>query len=141
MPLLAKSRTAATLVVLVPGYLLAVTNSWASVWKLFGASNQPIAAITLTTATAYRAHAKLPKRYTLVPAVFMLATSSAALAWEAFAPGTGYFAAAPAYDLGILCVVLPVLPGLVMHRFARVLLGLDQGPSVAPGPGGHPSFR
>jgi len=142
VPFLAKSRTAATLVVLVPGYLLAVTNSWASVWKLFGASNQLIAAITLTTVTAYLAHQKLPKRYTLGPAVFMLATSSAALAWEAFAPGTGYFtAAAPAYDLGVLCVVLLVLAGLVMHRFARVLLGADQGPNAAPEPGGHPSFR
>lgn len=142
IPFLAKSRIAATLVVLIPGYLLAVTNSWASIWKLFGASNQLIAAITLTTVTAYLAHRKLPRLYTLIPAVFMLATSAAALAWEAFAPGAGYFTAPkPSYELGVISVVLLVLAGLTSYKAVRVIFAGRKGAATMPDHGGHPGFR
>lgn len=142
IPLLGKSRIAATLVVLIPGYLLAVTNSWSSVWKLFGASNQLIAAITLTTITAYLAHQRLPRLYTLVPAAFMLATSSAALAWEAFAPKTGYFTSPnPSYELGIISVILLVLAGLTIYRSIGVIFSTPDKPPTPPSHGGHPGFR
>ncbi|OEU71164.1 MAG: hypothetical protein BA863_12295 [Desulfovibrio sp. S3730MH75] len=137
-----KSRVASTLLVLIPGYLLAVTNSWANVWKLFGASNQLIAAITLTTITAYLAHQKLPRRYTLLPAVFMLVTSSAALAWEAFAPKSGYFTSpTPSYDLGSISVILLILALLTVYKaFAVIFKPKDTAPSVSEDDG-HPGFR
>lgn len=142
IPFLAKNRTTATLVVLVPGYLLAVTNSWTNIWKLFGASNQLIAAITLTTVTAYLAHQKLPRRYTLVPAAFMLATSAAALAWETFAPGAGYFTApTPSYTLGILSVILLVLAVLTIYRSIGVIFSKRTSPPAPREHGAHPGFR
>lgn len=110
--------------------------------EAFGASNQLIAAITLTTVTAFLSHQKLPKLYTLVPAVFMLITSSAALAWEAFAPGSGYFTAPdPSYDLGVICVILLVLACLVMYRSVGVIFSRHAESPPIPGNSGHPSFR
>lgn len=142
IPFLATNRIAATLLVLIPGYLLAVTNSWASVWKLFGASNQLIAAITLTTVTAYLARRKLPRRYTLVPAVLMLVTTTAALAWEAFAPGTGYFTSPrPSWMLGIVSVILLILAGLTVYQSIGVIFGRTREQGVMPDHGGHPRFR
>ena len=142
LPFLAKSRIAATLLVLVPGYLLAVTNSWASVWKLFGASNQLIAAITLTTITAFLANRKLPRRYTLIPAVFMLITASAALAWEAFAPASGYFTAPnPSYNLGVISVILLVLAALTVYRSVGVVFRSRTTTPDIPDNSGHPNIR
>jgi Carbon starvation protein, predicted membrane protein len=142
IPFLAKNRIAATLLVLVPGYLLAVTNSWASVWKLFGASNQLIAAITLTTITAFLANRKLPRRYTLIPAVFMLITASAALAWEAFAPASGYFTAPnPSYNLGVISVILLVLAALTVYRSVGVVFRPRATTPDTPDNSGHPIIR
>ena len=142
IPFLGRSRIVSTLLVLIPGYLLAVTNSWASVWKLFGASNQLIAAITLTTVTAFLAHQRKPRLYTLIPAVIMLATSSVALAWEAFAPGTGYFTAkTPSWDLGCISVILLVLALLTVYRSVGVILHPAEAAPEVPEHGGHPGFR
>lgn len=142
VPFFARSRIASTLLVLLPGYLLAVTNSWANVWKLFGASNQLIAAITLTTITAYLAHQKLPRLYTLIPAVIMLATSTAALAWEAFAPKTGYFVSStPSYELGIISVILLVLAVLTVYKAVGVVFSPKIKAPAIPKHSGHPGFR
>lgn len=142
IPFLAKNRIAATMLVLIPGYLLAVTNSWASVWKLFGASNQLIAAITLTTITAFLANQKLPRLYTLIPAGFMLTTAAAGLAWEAFAPGSGYFTAPkPSYDLGVISVILLVLAALTLYQSVGVIFRPRTETPGIPDHSGHPSFR
>ena len=109
VPLL-RGKVAASLVILVPAYVLAVTHSYGSIWRLFGSANQLTAAITLLTATALLGRAKRPTLFTLVPAGFMLATSLAALVWEMFAPGSGSFTA-PEKDwlLGSVSLVLLAL--------------------------------
>jgi carbon starvation protein len=105
----------ATFIVLIPAFLLALTNSYAEVWKLFGAANQLIAAVTLLTITAMLAAERLPKRYTLIPALFMLLTTTAALLWEMFSPTGGYFTGPkPDYYLGGIAAVLILLESVVI---------------------------
>ncbi len=111
----------ATFVVLVPAFIIALTNSYGQVWKLFGATNQLIAALTLLTATLYLAAQRLPRRYTLIPAGFMLLTTTAALLWEMFAPG-GYFTGAdPNWSLGSIALLLIALEMIMVFKAWRAL--------------------
>ena len=80
-----KNRFAATgLVVLVAGVLaLGKDNSqnplWQKIWPAFGASNQLVAALALLVIAAWLLSKKRPTLYVLIPAMFMLLTSLAAL--------------------------------------------------------------
>ncbi len=126
------NRWLASLVVLVPALLIAVTDSYHDVWRLFGAANQLIAALALITITAYLAQAKLPKAYTLWPAVFMLATTIAALLWESLGGAAGYLTAdQPDWSLGITSMVLVLLAVVIA---VRGLTGLARGSGRQPGP-------
>ena len=107
----------ASAVVLVPAFLLALTNTYAEVWKLFGAANQLIAAVTLLTITLLLANQNLLRRYTLIPAVFMLITTSAALLWEMFNPKDGYLTGAQTnWYLGGISAVLIILEIVIILR-------------------------
>ncbi len=111
-----------TAVVLAPALLLALTNSYAEVWKLFGAANQLIAAVTLLTITAMLAAQKLPLRYTMAPALFMLLTTVCALLWEMFNPADGYFTGAkPNYYLGAISALLILLGSGVLFKGWRAI--------------------
>lgn len=137
-----KGRLAASLFILVPAFLLAVTNSWKAVWQMFGASNQLIAAIALATVTIFLAREGQSIRYSLFPALFMIATALAALVWQAFAPGSGYLRGQTVkWDLGLACLVLMGLGVLVAVQVARNLLGHGDAPAgtgseTAPGGSG-----
>ena len=103
-----RNRLAASLAAVVPAYLLAVMpDAFKSVWPMFGASNQLIAALALIVASAYLFRKRKPTVYTSVPAVFMLVTTMAALAWQAYSHLVK--AAKPNYALGITALVLLVL--------------------------------
>ena len=107
----------ASAVVLVPAFVLALTNTYAEVWKLFGAANQLIAAVTLLSITLLLINQNLPHRYTLIPAVFMLITTSAALLWETFNPKDGYFTGAQTnWYLGGISIVLIILEMVIILR-------------------------
>ncbi len=54
---------------------LALTNGYEAVWKIFGSSNQLLAALALLVATCWLAAKQRPLWYTLLPAIFMFATS------------------------------------------------------------------
>lgn len=115
-------RWLATLVVLAPAFVLALTNTYTQVWKLFGATNQLIAAVALLTITSYLARQRLPLRYTLLPALFMLATTTAALLWEMFNPETGYFMSGGGqWMLGAIAAMLVALEMVVLWKFWRSL--------------------
>jgi carbon starvation protein len=77
-----KNRYVATIVPALCAYALAATGSQSSLWPMFGAANQLIAALAMIVVTVYFAKLKKPKRYTLIPAVFMWVTTCAALAWK-----------------------------------------------------------
>ena len=111
------NRVVASLVLLLPAFILAVTNSWQNVWKLFGTANQLTAAIALLTITAILAKLKKPIYFTLAPAMFMVATTLAALIWECF--GTNGFLTGknPDYLLGVVVIILA---SLAVFAFFRV---------------------
>ena len=117
-----KNRVLSSLVILVPAYILAVTNSYKEIWKMFGTANQLIAGIALITATVLLARAKKPRLVALIPAILMLITTMAALAWEMFSPTTGYFTSAkPNPSLGVISVVLVILSLAVVIQGVRSL--------------------
>ncbi len=102
-----RNNIAAALFLLVPSYFLAVTNSYATVWQMFGTANQITAGIALVTVGVLLAAEGRATRYVMIPAVFMLITTAAALVWELFAPGTGFFVRAnPQWSLGLISLVL-----------------------------------
>ena len=102
-----RNKVAASLFLLVPSYFLAVTNSYATVWQMFGTANQLTAGIALVTVGALLAAEGRATRYVMIPAVFMLVTTGAALFWELFAPGTGFLVRAqPEWSLGALSIIL-----------------------------------
>jgi carbon starvation protein len=126
----------ASFVVLIPAFLLALTNSYSEVWKLFGAANQLIAAVTLLTLTVWLASQNLPKRYTLIPAGFMLLTTTAALLWEMFNTRDGYFLGAqPDYYLGGIAAVLIILEAVVLFGGYKALMAA-RAPELADEPQG-----
>ena len=95
------------------------SGRWSVLWPVFASANQLVAALTLIILTAYLIGIKRPSGYTLYPAVFMLVTTMAALVWNAVR-----FLFPPAGEsinitLGIACVVLLVLGGLVATEAPR----------------------
>ena len=78
-----------TLAILIPAFILAITNSYKSLWTMFGSSNQLIAAIVLIAISAYLVEHKKPVWYTLIPSIFMIITTLGALFYGLFSK-TGY---------------------------------------------------
>ena len=121
-----------TAVVLVPAFVLALTNTYSKVWNLFGAANQLIAAVTLLTITSFLARQQMPLRYTMTPAVFMLITTTAALLWEMFNPLGGYFnSAQPDWFMGTIASVLILLETVVVWQSWRSIKAVDRPHAIA----------
>lgn len=63
-------------------YLLNLSSNFGKIWLIFGSSNQLLAALALIIVTAYYVRRGRPRLYTLLPAVFMVATTIAALGYQ-----------------------------------------------------------
>jgi len=87
---LRKRRIFVTLLILIPAWILAVTNSYENLWKLFGSSNQLIAAITMIGISAFFISKKIKVKFIIIPAIFILVTTLSALLYLTFRTG-GYF--------------------------------------------------
>ena len=74
-----KNRYAASAVTVVAAGALALTGAWNKLWPAFGASNQLVAALALFVAACWFLSRGKDVRYTLWPAIFMFATTVAAL--------------------------------------------------------------
>ncbi len=81
VPLL-RNRYLATAISLVGAYFLTTGNSWRVLWPAFGAANQLIAALALLVVSAYLFGYRRKTVFTLVPGVFMLITTEAALFYQ-----------------------------------------------------------
>lgn len=79
-----KNRIVTTLITLIPAWLLAITKSYESLWKLFGSSNQLIASITLIGISAFFVSKKTKIKFIIIPAIFVLITTLAALIYLTF---------------------------------------------------------
>jgi len=84
-----KNRIATTLITLIPAWLLAVTNKYETIWRLFGTSNQLIASITLIGISAFFISKKIKVKFIIIPAIFVLVTTLSALLYLTFRSG-GY---------------------------------------------------
>ena len=84
-----KNRFVTTLITLVPAWLLAVTNSYETLWRLFGTSNQLIASITMIGVSAFFISKKIKVKFIIIPAIFVLVTTLSALLFLTFRAG-GY---------------------------------------------------
>ena len=86
-----KNRFVTTLIVLIPAWILAITNSYDTLWRLFGSSNQLIASISLITIAAYFVSKKKKVKFLIIPSIFVLVTTLSALMYLTFKSG-GYLA-------------------------------------------------
>jgi carbon starvation protein len=60
-------------------WVLAYTNAFSALWPIFGTANQLLAALTLLAVSAWLLLRKKKNLFTLIPAVFMIATTIASL--------------------------------------------------------------
>jgi len=95
-----------TLAILIPAYLIAVTNSYATLWRMFGASNQLIAGVVLIVLSAHLSLRKKSVWYTLIPAFFMTITTIAALIYGLFNKN--------GYLLGNFNLALVIISGILI---------------------------
>lgn len=79
-----RNRFISTLIIVAVSASLAWSNQWSRIWPVFGASNQLVAALAMLVVSCWLIARKKSARVTLIPASFMLVTSSAALAILAF---------------------------------------------------------
>ena len=84
-----KNKILTTLITLIPAWLLAITNSYETLWRLFGTSNQLIASITMIGVSAFFISKNIKVRFIIIPAIFVLITTLSALAYLTFWPA-GY---------------------------------------------------
>jgi carbon starvation protein len=78
------NKYGATAITIILAAIIGATGGWQKIWPIFGATNQLIAAVALFVVSAYLIGIKKPARYTLYPAIFMLVTTVAAMAWQAY---------------------------------------------------------
>lgn len=84
-----KNKFLTTLITLIPAWILAVTNSYETMWRLFGTSNQLIAGITLVGISAFFISKKIKVKFIVIPAALVLITTLSALLFLTFRHG-GY---------------------------------------------------
>jgi len=109
-----------TLLILIPAYFLAITNSYSTLWRLFGASNQLIAAVVLIAISAYLVEHKKPIWYTLIPGLFMITTTIGALVYQILSK-TGYLFGELNLPLAIISIILIIFAILV---FIEIILNI-----------------
>lgn len=97
-----KNKYAATIITVAAASLLAVNKGGTmSIWPLFGAANQMLAALALLTVTAYLSHKGIKNGFVKVPAAVMFVitvTASAFLVFENFKAGK--------YHLAVIALLL-----------------------------------
>lgn len=121
VPFLANKYVATALGLLV-AYLITSGNSWRVLWPAFGATNQMIGALSLLVVTAYMFGYKRATKYTLIPGIFMLATTFGALGYQLF----WQYIPSGNYVLGVIAVVLMVLGVVIAVEVYRRMQRVSQ---------------
>ena len=102
------NRWAATLLTVFAAGWLGAGGGYASIWPVFGASNQLVAALSLIVVSSWLTARGRPRLATLLPAIFMLATTVCALLWQArgFIRDGRIFLAVAAVSLVVLALFI-----------------------------------
>jgi carbon starvation protein len=112
-----RNRWVASAIILVFAGVLGATEGYKTIWPVFGASNQLVAALALVVVSSYLVSIKRPKRYTIYPALFMLTTTLAALIYQGF-----QFFQKKQFLLGSVSAVLIFLAAVITYDARSVLL-------------------
>lgn len=64
--------------------LFVLTGSWINIWLYFGGTNQLLAGFALLIVAVYLLHQRKSYAYSFIPGIFMMVTTIAALAYQAF---------------------------------------------------------
>jgi carbon starvation protein len=112
-------RAFATVITIVPAAYLGLSGGWKTIWPVFGAANQLIAALALIVISAYLLGVRRPSIYAAVPAVFMLFTTCAALLWQAWG-----FVTEGNWVLAVVSLVLTALAFYVAAEGVVAVLAL-----------------
>lgn len=117
-PILKRNRHLATLVPIIPAFLLGVSGGWKTIWPVFGAANQLVGALVFIILTSYLYSRGKPIRYTLWATLFMLAMTVGALLLLAY----GYFFGEKhQYMLGVISVVLVALAVMMAAEGTKLI--------------------
>ena len=115
-----RNKFVVTVVVMVAAYLIGASGGWQKIWPVFGATNQLIAAMALFVVATWLMAVKRPTHYVLYPAVFMMVTTIAALAWQTY---QFFTAPDPNIFLGSTTMVLIGLGFFVAYEAMESLRG------------------
>ena len=115
-----RNKYVVTVVVMVAAYLIGASGGWQKIWPVFGATNQLIAAMALFVVATWLMAVKRPTHYVLYPAVFMMVTTIAALAWQTY---QFFTAPDPNIFLGSTTIVLIGLAVFVAYEAMESLRG------------------
>ncbi len=77
-----KNRYISTVIVIAFGGFLALSGKWSNIWPMFGTANQLVAALALIVVTSWLLSHRKSIKFTLLPALIMLATTVAALIYQ-----------------------------------------------------------
>lgn len=94
---------------IIMGFALYLSlGAWQSIWPIFGASNQLVAALALFVATTFLISRMKNSLYTLIPAIFMLVTTVTAIVMEItiFLPQRKILLSAIGFVLLLLTLIL-----------------------------------
>lgn len=93
-------------------------GTWQSIWPIFGASNQLVAALALFVATTFLISKMKNSLYTLIPAIFMLVTTVTAIILQikVYIPERKIFLSA----IGIVLLILTVI---LLYDVVKVIFG------------------
>ena len=114
-----------TLAVLIPAWLLAITNSYETLWRLFGTSNQLIASITMMAVATFFLSKKIKIKFIMIPALFVLVTTMYALLYLTFWSG-GYIATSN-WALAIISLLMFCLGAVVAwEAFGHLIENMEK---------------
>ncbi len=122
------NRWVGTLITVLAAAALGATGGYKLIWPIFGATNQLVAALALIVVTAWLVGVGKPRKYTLIPALFMLVTTVGALIYQAYdfllVKGQTW----QNYTLGALSLLLCCLAAFIALE-ARQVLGSIRKPT------------
>jgi len=114
-----KNKIFCILITIIPAYILAITNTYANIWRLFGSANQLIAAIALITISAYFVEHKKKIKFLIIPTIFMIITTISALLYGLFNK-QGYLLTGN-WLLSIISIALIILASIVSYEGFQII--------------------
>ena len=118
------NRYIATIITVAAAAYFGATGGYKTIWPVFGAANQLVAALALIVISAYLVGIRKPRIYTVIPAVFMTVTTIGALIYQLF----GFIDKGQIVLAGV-SILLVVLALFMVWEARGVLLFMKNGKS------------